>query len=175
MGKAKEPKSPIFSEAIDSAINGYAVGISFTGIGVFLLLKPDYFFVPIVSYIVGAVVGAFGVIGTGIELSKTSKIKGLGNLTMGLVVFAIWLVSYIRISAFWANLVFFVFLVFGTYTICLGTIQSIVSISQNIKRVKANTDANEGNGTIISQIVLFLTEMCGLIVAVLNVISAIKE
>ena len=78
--KAKEKKQReiVFSEEIDSAINGYAIGLSFTGIGIFLLLKPDYFAIPFISYVVGAIIGVIGVLGTGVELSKHSKVKGLG-------------------------------------------------------------------------------------------------
>ena len=72
-------KKIVFTKEIDGTINGFAIGISFWGIGVFLLLKPDYFFEPIISYIIGATIGAFGVFGAGVELSKTAKIKGIEN------------------------------------------------------------------------------------------------
>lgn len=172
--KSKKPRKIVFTEAIDSAINGYALGFSFIGIGVFLLLKPDYFFTPIASYIIGAVIGAFGVVGTGIELSKSSKIKGFDNLTMGLVFFAIWLVSYIKISTFWANLLFFAFLIFGAYAVCLGLFQSTYSIIQSIKHANTDANAKQEKGAIASQIVLFLTQICGLIVAILNVVKAVS-
>ena len=74
--KEKKSKKIVFSEEIDSALEGYALSLIFIGIGLFLLLKPDYFAEPIVSYIVGAAVGLFGVMGMGVELSKTAKIKG---------------------------------------------------------------------------------------------------
>ena len=89
MKKEKKEKKIVFTKEIDSAINGFALGVSFLGIGIFLLVKPDYFFAPIISYILGAIIGAIGVLGIGVELSKTSKIKGMDNLAIGAVLFAI--------------------------------------------------------------------------------------
>lgn len=93
--KIKKPRQIVLSEEIDSAINGYAIGLSFTGIGVFLLLKPEYFAIPVVSYIVGAIMGVFGVLGTGVELSKHSKVKGMGNLTIGMLFLGCWFWGYV--------------------------------------------------------------------------------
>ncbi len=170
---SKEKKF-VFSETIDSAINGYALGVSFLAIGVFLLLKPDYFFSPIVSYIVGAVIGVIGFFGTGIELSNSSKIKGMDNLTFGVVLLAIWVVTYLKISTIWANIVFFFFLVSGAYAVCLGLIQGVYSILNNIKLSKLNAEDTDGIGKIISQVILFLTQICGLAVAVFNVIKVVS-
>ena len=169
-------KKIIFSKRIDSAINGYAIGISFLGIGIFLLLKPDYFSKPVISYIFGAIIGAFGVMGTGVELSKSSKIKGMDNLSIGLVVFSIWLVSYIKIAALWANILFFVLLILGVYAICLGIIQAIFSVIRNIKSRNATNTSEEKYtiGNIISQITLLLTQLCALIVAIFNILKALN-
>ena len=104
--KEKKPKKIVFSEEIDSALEGYALSLIFIGIGLFLLLKPDYFAEPIVSYIVGAAVGLFGVMGMGVELSKTAKIKGIDMLSIGAALFAVWLLQYVYIHTLWANIVF---------------------------------------------------------------------
>lgn len=172
--KEKKPKEIVFTEEIDNAINGYAIGISFTGIGVFLLLKPDYFAIPVVTYIIGAIIGVIGVLGTGLELSKYSKVKGLGNLTWGMLFLGIWVVAYTRVRAIWLNIIVFSLLVFGCYAVCLGLIQGIVSIAGNIR--EANQEKQESNGKVIgtalTQIVLFLTQLCGLLLAVINVLKA---
>lgn len=178
MNKEKEVKKErkiVFSETIDSAINGYAVGVSFLGIGVFLLLKPDYFTYPIASYILGAIIGVIGFLGTGIELSKSFKIKGMVNFNLGLILLAFWLFMYLTISSLWANIVFFLFLVLGTYSLCLGFIQSIYSIVSNIKSSKLSDEKSNSKGNIVSQIVLFLSQLCGLALAVLNVIKAVNS
>lgn len=173
--KVKKEKKIIFSETIDSAINGYAVGFSFLGIGVFLLLKPDYFTYPIASYILGAIMGIMGFFGTGIELSKSFKIKGMDNFALGLILLAFWLFMYFKISLLWVNIVLFLFLVLGTYSLCLGFIQSIYSIVTNIKSIKSSNEKSNIKGSIVSQIVLFLTQLCGLALAALNVIKALSS
>ena len=175
--KEKKPKQIVFSEEIDSAINGYAIGISFTGIGVFLLLKPDYFAIPIISYIVGAIIGVIGVLGTGVELSKHSKVKGMGNLTAGLLFLGGWLLGYVKVHAIWLNILLFSLLVLGCYAVCLGLIQSTVSIVRNIR--ESRKVENESKGKVlwsaITQIVLFLTQLCGLLLAIINVLKAMPQ
>lgn len=175
--KEKKPKEIIFSESIDSAINGYAIGISFTGIGVFLLLKPDYFAIPIISYIVGAIIGVIGVLGTGVELSKHSKVKGLGNLIMGMLLLGGWLLGYTQVHAVWLNIVIFLLLVLGCYAVCLGLIQSIVSIARNIRAIQNEENNSKGKviGSALTQVVLFLTQLCGLLLAVINVLKALPQ
>ena len=173
--KEKKPKKIIFSEEVDSALNGYAVGFLFIGIGLFLMLKPDYFAEPVASYIIGAVIGLFGVMGTGVELSKSTKIKGIDMLSIGATLFVGWLVQYVYIHALWANIVFFFLLVIGAYGILLGLFRAIYSIFENSKHRLGKGGDKENSmsiGKLISQIVLFLTQLCGLAVAVLNVLKA---
>lgn len=175
--KEKKPKQIVFSEETDSAINGYAIGISFTGIGVFLLLKPDYFAIPIISYIVGAIIGVIGVLGTGVELSKHSKVKGMGNLTAGMLFLSGWLWGYLKVHAIWLNILIFILLVLGCYLVCLGLIQSVVSIVRNVResRKERNESKSKVIGSAITQIVLFLTQLCGLLLAIINVLKALPQ
>lgn len=49
VNKVKEKKI-VFNETIDNAINGYAVAITFIGIGIFLLNNRDYFRKPMYIY-----------------------------------------------------------------------------------------------------------------------------
>lgn len=169
---SKEKKKIIFSEEIDSAITGYAIGISFLGIGLFLLLNPSYFSSQIASYIVGAIIGGVGVLGTGVELSKSSKIKGADNLIIGLVFLIAWLFSYFYINALWANIIFFGLLILGCYGVSLGLIQGIYSIIYNHKEQIKNN--KRSMGTTLSQSVLFITQLCSLIIAILNIIKAVN-
>ena len=175
--KTKKQKQIIFSEEVDSAINGYAIGISFTGIGIFLLLKPDYFAIPVISYIVGAIIGVIGVLGTGVELSKHSQVKGLGNLVMGMLFLAGWLWGYIGVRSIWLNIPFFVLLVLGCYAVFLGLIQGAVSIVRNVRvsRKEKNESKSKVIGSALTQIVLFLTQLCGLLLAIINVLKAIPQ
>lgn len=174
--KEKKPKKVIFNEEIDSAINGYAVGFLFIGIGLFLFLKPDYFEEPVASYIIGAIIGLFGVMGTGIELSKSAKIKGIDKLCIGAAIFIGWLMQYVYIHSVWTNIAFFVCLVIGAYGILLGLFQAIYSIIHNARKKDKEIDGKKTStfsmGKLISQIVLFLTQLCGLAVAILNILKA---
>ena len=174
--KEMKPKKVLFSEEIDSAINGFAVGFLFIGIGLFLLLKPDYFTVPMVSYIIGAIVGLFGVAGTGVELSRATKIKGMDSFSLGAVAFVGWLVQYIYIGKLWSNIIFFALLILGGYGLLLGLFQAVYSIIYNAKKQSKDSENGVSGkfelGKLLSQIVLFLTQLCGLAVAVLNVLKA---
>lgn len=176
-----KPKKIVFTEEIDSAINGFAVGISFTGIGIFLLLRPDYFAIPFVSYVLGAIIGVFGVLGTGFELSKYSKVEGLGNITAGVVLLGIWALAYVKFHALWLNILFFFILVMGCFTLSLGLLQSAVSIIHNIRRSRRESllenkeQKLKGIGSALTQIVLFLTQLCGLLLAIINVLKAIPQ
>lgn len=174
--KEKKLKKVVFSETIDSAINGYALGISFAGVGLFLLLNPNYFSAPIVSYILGAIIGVFGVLGTGIELSKSSKVKGLGHITMGMAFLGIWLFGYLKVHVLWLNILLFFLLVLGCYGICLGLFQGVYSVIRNLQDSKKKESADKSSvvGKTVTQIVLLLTQLCGLILAVINVIKAIS-
>lgn len=170
----KKPREIVFSEEIDSAINGYAIGLSFTGIGIFLLLKSDYFAIPFISYVVGAIIGVIGVLGTGVELSKYSKVKGLGALVTGILFLGIWAFAYVKVHSIWLNILVFVFLVGGCYAICLGLLQGAVSIVRNIRESRKEKNESKGKvvGSALTQIVLFLTQLCGLLLAVINVLKA---
>ncbi len=175
--KEKKPKEIIFSEETDSTINGYAIGLSFTGIGVFLLLKPDYFAIPIISYIVGAVIGVIGVLGTGVELSKHSKVRGLDNLVLGMLFLGGWLLGYTMVHSIWLNILIFVLLVLGCYAVCRGLIQGVVSIARNIRDNQKEKNESKGKviGSALTQTVLFLTQLCGLLLAIINVLKAIPQ
>lgn len=72
---SKESKKITFSEEIDSIINGYALGFSFIGIGIFLLLRPMYFFSPIISYIVGAFSVSLVLLALGLNYQSHQKLK----------------------------------------------------------------------------------------------------
>ena len=96
--KDPKEKAPVFSEIIDSKINGYAIGISFLGISTFLLINNSYFHWTILTYFVGAVFGIIGVAGIGTELDKSKKIKGIGNLVIGLLCLGVWIAAFILLK-----------------------------------------------------------------------------
>jgi len=178
MEKAKNKKLErefVFSKEVDSTITGFALGLGFLGTGVFLLFQPEYFGLPIITYIVGAVLCMLGVLFTGLQLSKTAYFKGGGYLAWGIVCVAIWLVPYLLIKQLWSNIVFFIFLFIGAFAVFSGIFQSVYSIvlhvKSNIKRDKE--EKKEENAKIVLQVILFLTQLCALSVAILNVIKAV--
>lgn len=173
----KKPREIVFSEEIDSAINGYAIGLSFTGIGLFLLLKPDYFVIPFISYVVGAIIGVIGVLGTGVELSKHSQVKGLGSLVTGILFLGIWALAYVKVHSIWLNIPVFILLVGGCYAVCLGLLQGVVSIARNIRESQRDKSESKGKiiGSALTQIVLFLTQLCGLLLAIINVLKVMPQ
>ena len=67
---------------------------------------------------------------------------------------------------------FFPLLIIGAYAVCLGLIQGVYSIINNIKMNSRKDKEARSKGSIASQIVLFLTQLCALIVAIINVVKA---
>lgn len=173
----KKEKKILFSPEIDGAINGYAIGATFLGLGIFLLFQPQYFIAPIASYAVGAVLGLFGAFGIGVELSKSAKVKGLDNIVIGAVFIVTWLLLYLKIHSSWINIISFLLVVIGCYALFLGLFQGMYSIINNIKANKAqkkeHPEQSKNTGSLISQIVLFLTQLCGLGLAIVNIIKAL--
>lgn len=81
----KSEKKIEFTEEIDSAINGYALAMTFIIIGVFLLNNLDYFGNNVVSVVILSIFTFIGVVGIFIELSKNKFIKGLDDFGIGIV------------------------------------------------------------------------------------------
>lgn len=163
-------KKVVFTEEIDRAFNGFALSITFIGFGIFLLLKPEFLFTPIISSVFGAIIGLFGMIGAGIELSRCTKIKGLDNLAVGIVFLLIGVVVHILLDYILVTIFCFLAIIFGVYGFVLGMIQGVYSTIQNAKE-------KSKSGTIIKaelagQAILLITEICSLAVAVLNLIQA---
>ena len=130
-------------------------------------------FLPVL--IVGAIIGLFGVMATGFEISKATRIKGMDMLSIGATMFVAWLAQYVYIQALWANMLFFPLLVLGTYGILVGLFRAVYSIIHNAKQRTSDSKGEKQTfsfGKLVSQIVLFLTQLCGLVVAILNVLKA---
>lgn len=124
----KKEKKIVFSEEIDNAISGYALAITFIGIGVFLLNNLNYFGNQIVSIVVLSIFSFIGVIGTFIELGKNKRIKGWDDFGVGLFFFIPWLLIYMFGKNIWLNIAGFILLVSGVYGMLSGIIKVIVSI-----------------------------------------------
>lgn len=134
--KNKEKKI-YFNEKIDSAINGYALAITFIGIGIFLLNNLNYFGNQVVSLVVLGVFSLFGMLGVMVELSKNDKIKGLDDLSVGLILFTIWVGLFVFVNKIWINILTFILMIIGMYGIVSGIIKIIVSIFIDDKKERS--------------------------------------
>lgn len=121
-------KKITFNESVDNAISGYALAITFIGIGIFLLNNLDYFGNRTISIVILSIFSIIGVLGTFVEFGKSKIIKGLDDLGAGLFFFIPWLLIYIFGKAIWLNILGFVLLVIGVYGMVTGFIKVIVSI-----------------------------------------------
>ncbi len=166
---AKKEKTFVFSQIIDESINGYAIGISFSIISAFLLINNTYFYWKALTYFIGAVFGIIGIAGIGTELDKSKKFKGIGNLVVGLIALGIWLSLYILFNNHaLANTFGMAFLIFGAYGFVKGLLELFYSIWLDV--VNSERSASK----IFKAIFLFATQLCGLILTVLNILKIFK-
>lgn len=163
---AKKEKQMVFSEIIDSKIDGYAVGISFLLISTFLLINNTYFYWTGLTYCVGAIFGVIGIAGIGSEIDKSKKIKGIGNLIIGLLCLGIWLTLFLLLKNNpIVNTFGMCFLIFGAYGLVRGLLEMFYSIWLSV----VNSDRSFTK--IIKAIFLFITQLCGLTLTILNILK----
>lgn len=165
----KKEKKIEFSEEIDNSINGYAVAFTFIGISIFLINNLEYFGNKIVSIVILSIFSIIGVLGTFSELEKNTKIKGLGDLIVGLLFFSVWLLIYFFGKSIVANVLGFIIMIIGVYGTLLGIIKLLVSIfyqkSQNEKKIK-NIGINSLNA---------LSAMGSFVLVIFNIIKIALE
>jgi hypothetical protein len=167
--KYKKEKTPVFSEIIDSKINGYAIGISFLGISTFLLINNTYFHWTILTYFIGAVFGIIGVAGIGTELDKSKKIKGIGNIVIGLLCLGIWVALYLLLKNDpVANSFGMPALIIGAYGFVRGLIELFYSVW--IETIKSDRSFSK----IAKAVFVLITQLCGLALTVLNILKIFK-
>lgn len=154
---------------IDSKINGYAIGISFLLISTFLLINNTYFYWTGLTYCVGAVFGVIGIAGIGSEIDKSKKIKGIGNLIVGFLCLMVWLAIYFLLKNNpIANTFGMVFLIIGAYGFVRGLLEMFYSIWLSV----VNSDRSFTK--ITKAIFLFITQLCGLTLTILNILKIFK-
>lgn len=160
-------KNIMFSEEIDSSINGFALGTSFVIVALFIM----YFGVfnnLIVERVVAIVLLLFGIAGTMTEIEKIKKsdIKGFGDFVLGLFFIVPSLFVIIKIDIIWFSVPMLVLFLFGVYGLMKGIFEIIYSLKLR-KRESSNKKIE------IMQIVVTLTEIIALIVAVLQLVSEV--
>lgn len=165
----KDKKKIIFSEEVDSAINGYALSITFIGVGLFLLNNLNYFGNTIVSIVILTIFTIIGVVGAFSELSKNKLLKGLDDFGTGAIFFGGWLGIYLFINVTWLNIVSFAALILGIYGMSLGLIRVGYSILNDAKR----SDKRVKNSII--NILKLLPSLASFVLVIFNIIKIINE
>jgi len=162
----KKEKKILFSEKIDSSINGYAIGLTFVLISAFLLFNSTYFKWAWLTYVVGSIFGFIGLAGIGVELDKSQKVKGIGDIVIGLFFSAIWLGLYLGFdNNLVANLFSIAAMVIGLYGLVKGLIELFYSV---IIETRKSDDSWQKT---LKSIFVFLTQICGLVLSVLNILK----
>jgi len=169
--KEKKQRKIVFSEEIDSRIDGLTLGFAFIAVGLFLLFVPDYFGNKLAGQIVRWVFIVIGVLGLFVEFGKVkpiSEIKGFDDLWVGILFLAIWTALYYLTQNFLLNIVGFFCLVFGVYGAFRGLFRIIYSIRLNRENVHSKS-------TIVSDVLIFLTKVISLALVVLQFVKAIQQ
>lgn len=108
--KKNKEKKIIFSEEIDSLINGLSLGLSFIIIGLILTFKSDYFGNNVANTIVQwcfIIIGALGLATEIPRLLKKNGIQGTDDLFIGSIFFGAWLILYLTVSKTLVNILSF--------------------------------------------------------------------
>lgn len=165
-------KKVVFSEEIDSRINGLTLGFAFIVIGLFLLFVPDYFGSKLAGQIVRWIFIGIGVLGLFVEFGKLkpiSNIKGFDDLWCGVLFLAGWAALFFLTQHWIWNVLGFILLVIGVYGTFLGLFRIVYSIRLNRK------ERTQTKATIISDIIMLLTKVVSLALVVLQLINAIQQ
>lgn len=169
MAEKDKKKNIVFSEIIDSKINGYALGFSLLLVSTFLLFNSTYLHWSWLTYSVGAVLGILGIGGIGCELDKSKKVKGIGNLSCGLIFLGVWLALFVYFNDKpVVNFLGMFPLIFGAYGSLKGLIELFYSIWLEI------TNSQRSISKISKAVFVFITQICGLVLTILNILKIFK-
>lgn len=167
MGKDKE-KKVIFSEEIDSSIDGFALGITFVLVAFFEV----YFKIfgnRMVEIVLAIGLLLFGIFGTLIEIGKisTDNIKGGDDLVTGLFLAAPSVFIIFKFNKVILNIIMFIVLASGIFGAMKGVIEILYSLK--IKRRKTENKKVE-----VMQIVVAATEVVALAVAIIQLVNEVS-
>ena len=165
--KPLKEKKIVFSEKIDDAINGYAIGLSFILISLFLFWQDEYLLSKLATRIVGVIVGLFGLWSCSMQLSQSTTIKGFDTLGIGLVFFVPWLICYLRFNMFVLNLILTLAFIPGVYGIVRGLMELSYSFITSVLLPKDG----KSKITRFKEIFLFITQLFGLALTILNILK----
>lgn len=140
MSEKTQSKKITFTEEVDSKINGIALVLTFLGIGVFLIVYPQYFGNTIAAQIVQWIFILIGILGLISEVNKSNKssIKGIDNFIIGIILLGGWAILFILWNLWYINILSLLLLVFGLYGIVRGIIEMIYSKKYRKKKKDIN-------------------------------------
>ena len=174
MEEKKKEKKIVFSEEIDSAINGFSLVVTFIVIGIFLIFNNSYFGNEKVASIIQWTFIIIGSLGFATEISKMNKqrgIKGIDDLVTGIFVIAIWAIIYYKVNSWVGNTIAFFFFIMGLY----GSSRGIIEIGYSIIRIKKkNNTEKKHNLNIAKDVVLILSEIAGIGLIFVQILQAVK-
>ncbi len=162
---AKE-KKVVFSEEIDSIINGIAVGMAFL-ISAFITYFFNVFHNIILDRIVAVALAMLGILFTSFEIDKIdkNKIYGVGDLVLGLVFIIPSLGVILYFNNIFSNVIMSAVFIFGAY----GSFRGLLEIAYSILKPKKV----ENKKSDIIKVITFLTEFIALIVVVMQLMTEI--
>lgn len=164
MTKQKDKKI-VFSEEIDSSINGIALGTAFVMLSIFVV----YFKIfnnTIAEKVIAVTLLVFGIAGTLTEIGRIKKedIKGLDDLIVGLLLTILSVVIILKFRNATLNIGLFIVLLLGSYGMIRGILEVFYSLK--IQRRKSNNVKIE-----IMKSVVAITEFISLIVVILQLVK----
>ncbi|RFB11482.1 hypothetical protein DZB84_20685 [Bacillus sp. HNG] len=121
-GMAKREKSDE-----EKVIEGIALGIAFLCLSAFLYMKPDFLGYELISNIVGAFFGLFGLVGVLTEIRKTQEEIGEAVMEIGVAIF-LGTISFVLMYFFsnvFVNIVILLLFLFTIYAALSGTFKII--------------------------------------------------
>ncbi|MCR0199529.1 hypothetical protein [[Clostridium] innocuum] len=173
MSENKERKIT-FSEEVDDKINGFGLAITFVIIGIGLSVSSNFFENELVSEIIRwifIIVGSLGLMTEYSKRKKKSNIKGVDDFTLGIVCVVVSGVVLYIVKNIYGKVIFFVIILFGLYGCITGLLKIFYSIYISMKERQINNLKNKG---MISDLIIFLTQLMGLILIILQLIQAIS-
>ena len=165
---AKE-KKVVFSEEIDSSIDGFSLGFSFI-VSAMIVWKLNVFHNNIINVVAQTILVVLGICGTFTEIDKLGKndIKGLGDVALGTsitmgTVYTIW-----RWNNLFLNIICFCILLLGLFGAAQGLMRIVYSINISIRE-----SPNRKVGIV--KIVALITELVALAVAVVQLVTELSK
>ena len=146
--------------------------MTFIFLGFFLQFFPLYFGNKYVTSAVKIICALIGVLGFAVELGKNkSKIIGIDNLLIGLLLISGWLFLFNFFKHWLINTLSFLVLIIGLFGLFMGMQQVAYSIVRYFKQNKEGEKISFNKDDLL----LFLTKLLGVLLVFAQVCKAVLE